>query len=119
MFTNEELKLMHYYLGMAVECNIEMGDDRDGVVAVILKLEGLIEPEGFRVLGRCHEPDCWQDFMIDEAEPYEGHTLVVEGKEYIIGDITDFIREYTWDNYTQRANSIEELVANGLLTEVK
>jgi hypothetical protein len=113
MFTNDEIELMHYYLDMAVNCNIEMGTDGDAVAAVILKLEGLICPV------TCHEPDCWQDFMIDEAESYEGHTLIVEGKDYIIGDITDFIREYNWDNYTQRANSIEELVANGLLTEVK
>ncbi len=64
---------------------------------------------------RVHEPKYWSDFMIDGAESYQGHTLIVEGVKYTVGDIAEYIRDYGWDNYSQITGRLGELTANHLL----
>lgn len=62
-----------------------------------------------------HRPDIWQDFMLD-AESYANDLIEIEGQLYEISDnITDFIREYAWDTYSQIHGNLKELVDNGLL----
>jgi hypothetical protein len=53
------------------------------------------------------------DFML-EAEHHEDEILSYQGNLYKICGIAEFIRDYTFDTYTQNRD-LDDAIANGLL----
>lgn len=62
------------------------------------------------------DEDDYLDFML-EAEHHEDDYIQYDGNIYQIGDILSFIRDYTFDVYSQNRN-LDDAIDNGLLIHV-
>lgn len=57
------------------------------------------------------------DYLVD-LEVYQGEKFVYEGATYIVSDdVTDFIREYGYDSYSQHNSTLESCLRQGLIKE--
>jgi hypothetical protein len=67
---------------------------------------------------KIHKPSCWEDFIVDltDEKRFEGDIVLIQGKEYLIGDIEDYIDSYGLDRYSQISDDLEELQRQSLLT---
>lgn len=58
------------------------------------------------------------DFLV-ELEDSQGNIFMCAGIKYIVSnDVTDFIREYGHDTFSQMCTSIDKLLDNALINEI-
>jgi hypothetical protein len=116
-FNETEAELLHKALYFALSV-ADFGDEIDNAYELLDKVKiflNEIEEKETTIL----EPDCWQDYLIDNARDKEGWKIDINGKVYIIGDVEEFIGEYGKESTIQVLINLKQATLNGLLIEVK
>lgn len=98
----------------------EVQDIVDGYNTEITELQDKINnlKKRYPTVHKLDSADDFSDFMLD-AENYEGDHIEYMGDRFRIDGIAEFIRDYTWDGYSQMSGDLDDVVANGLLVRVK
>lgn len=116
-FNETEAELLHKALYFAISV-ADFGDEIDNAYELLDKAKiflNEIEEKETTIL----EPDCWQDYLIDNARDKEGWKISIEGKVYEISDVNSFAEDYGVEATNIVLTNLKNAIANGLLTEVK
>lgn len=116
-FNETEAELLHEALDLAVSVG-DFGDETDNAYNLLDKVNVFLKEIKERET-TILEPDCWQDYLIDNARDKEGWKISIEGKVYKISDINSFAEDYGIEATNIILTNLKNAIANGLLTEVK
>lgn len=116
-FNETEAELLHEALYFAVSV-ADFGVETDNAYKLLDKVKVFLKEIKEREI-TILEPDCWQDYLIDNARDKEGWKISIEGKVYEIGDINLFAEDYGVEATNIVLTNLKNAIANGLLTEVK
>lgn len=116
-FNETEARLLHEMIYLALKVG-DFGFEEVNAYDIQLKVRDFlreIKDKETTVL----VPDCWQDYLIDNARDKEGWKISIEGKIYEISDVNSFAEDYGVEATNIVLTNLKNAVANGLLIEVK
>lgn len=116
-FNETEARLLQEMIYLALKVG-DFGFEEENAYDIHLKVIDFlqeIEEKETTIL----EPDCWKDYLIDNARDKEGWKISIEGKVYEISDINSFAEDYGVEATNIVLTNLKNAIANGLLTGVK